>query len=480
MTPDPHDLLRERFGLSGFRPGQLRIIRAVRQGRDALGIMPTGGGKSLCFQMAALLLPRCVLVVSPLIALMRDQVRRARSLGLRAAALHSALTATEQTDVATQAFRAELDLLYLAPERMASPRFPAFLESVRPSAWVVDEAHCISGWGHDFRPDYRWAGRWRTHGVAALGLTATATPAVRADIEEQLGLQDPVRVVTSFDRPNLWWSVRRFRSRAGRLRALTELRRDVGGAVLVYAPTRNHVDRMRRALAERGILVRGYHAGLPSRSRASVEQWFTDERAPTLVATNAFGMGIDRPDVRAVIHIHAPPTLEALYQEAGRAGRDGEPARVAIWHVGRFRSRTPSDLTQPKRLRRLHAALVRQWLRAGRTPLAWDAAVAVAADQSLGPQAVVRLRSLGALRRVRSSSRSGSSDERVVPLPGGWSGVRAQAVEDRLEAGRRALDRYLAGNECRRRTILKYFGEEPSHDSSCHACDVCERLMNQR
>ena len=419
--------------------------------------------------MAALLLPRCVVVVSPLIALMRDQVRRANELGIRAAALQGALAGEERREIEARACGGDLDLLYLAPERMASPRFVRFMEDLRPSALVVDEAHCISGWGHDFRPDYRWAGRWRRPGMAVLGLTATATPTVQRDIEEQLGLQNPVRVVTSFDRPNLQWSVQGHVSAADRVRALVQLRAAVGGAVLVYAPTRGQVDRMRIALSERGVATQGYHAGLSPSLRTDVQRWFVDEARPTLVATNAFGMGIDRPDVRAVIHLHAPPTLEALYQEAGRAGRDGRPATASVWHLGRRPRTGMTDPIAPRQLRALHRALLRACRKSGAAWLPWEVAVGVATRRGLSASAVVRLRTLGAIRAVPVPA---WLDPGLVPLSGGWREQRASEVALQAREGKRGIRRYLSGRRCRRDVILTYFGE-PDVDRCVDGCDVC-------
>lgn len=312
-------------------------MRAVLSGQDALGLLPTGAGKSVTYLLPALLGLRPVLVVSPLVSLMVDQEARARQLGLRAAALHGGRASAEVRELLRRTARDELDLLLVAPERLAGAPLRRLVDSGRIGLIAVDEAHCVVHWGFDFRPDYLRLGRiGQRAGAPVLAVTATATPEVRAAIEATLGLRRPVRVATSFDRPNLFWQITRIRDERERWRHLSEWARAPGDR-LVYAPTRARVEALRHALARRGISAEAYHAGLGAAERARVQARFLSGRARLVVATNAFGMGVDKADVRAVVHWSPPASLEAWYQEAGRAGRDGQPARcTALWHPRDF------------------------------------------------------------------------------------------------------------------------------------------------
>ncbi|MDT8339965.1 MAG: RecQ family ATP-dependent DNA helicase, partial [Longimicrobiales bacterium] len=323
-------LLRERFGHPGFRPGQEPLVRALLAGRDALGLLPTGGGKSLTYLLPALLLDRPVLVVSPLVALMADQLRRAREAGLRAEALAGPVAPPERERVLDAVRRGALDLLLLAPERLKGRTGTRLLEA-GVGALVVDEAHCLVQWGYDFRPDYLvLAGLGPALGIPVLALTATATPALRRTLAATLGLRDPVRVVQSFDRPNLTWEARRVADEGDRWPALWQAVGREPGAQIVYAGTRGAVERLADALRRRGVCAGAYHAGLPREVRADVQDRFLAGAVRVMVATNAFGMGVDKPDIRAVTHWSPPASLEAYYQEAGRGGRDGAPARALV------------------------------------------------------------------------------------------------------------------------------------------------------
>lgn len=340
---EARDLLAEVFGHADFRLGQREAVEAACAGRDGLILLPTGSGKSLCYQLPALIAQRrglgtCV-VISPLIALMRDQVASLEARGLRVAALHSQLGAAEQRETLAALHAGELALLYVSPERAANPGFRRALQSCRVALLAVDEAHCVSQWGHDFRPDYLRIQELRELFEApCLALTATATPRVMEEIEKHLALRDPSVVAGSFSRDNLAFAVRQPGSQAQRLIALeSELvaaelgRRGKGGRGIVYCSTRKTTEVVAKTLRARGFAITHYHAGRTPLARERAQKSFEAGRTPLLAATNAFGMGIDLPDIRLIVHFQAPGSLEAYYQEAGRAGRDGAPARCVLF-----------------------------------------------------------------------------------------------------------------------------------------------------
>jgi ATP-dependent DNA helicase RecQ len=346
--------LKRRFGHDAFRPGQEPLVRAVLSGRDAFGLLPTGGGKSLAYLLPAGLLSGVTLVISPLIALMADQLERARASGLRAEALAGPVRPQEVERVLGEARAGRLDLLLLAPERIAGRLGPR-LADLPVSLLVVDEAHCVVQWGYDFRPDYLvLGGLGRALGVPTLALTATATPPVRLELERLLGLHDPARVVQSFDRPNLAWRRARVRDDAHRWRVLVENVCAAPGAVLIYVTTRGDAERIAEGLLRLGLSARAYHAGRPADERTQVQRDLLEGRLQRVVCTNAFGMGVDKPDIRLVVHWRPPGSLEMYYQEAGRAGRDGEPSDVLLlWHprdLDLLRRRVDEAFPPPLRL----------------------------------------------------------------------------------------------------------------------------------
>ncbi len=333
------DLLKRYFGFDDFRPLQAEVIDAVMDGRDSLVVMPTGGGKSLCYQLPALALPGVALVVSPLIALMKDQVDALKGIGAAADLLNSATPHAERTQIQLRAYNGDLRLLYVAPERVAEPRFQDFLRALNLSLIAVDEAHCISEWGHEFRPDYRSLARIRqiAPSTPIIALTATATQRVREDIERQLDLRAPSRFLASFDRPNLSYAVKPSGDRYDEL--VAALRECAEGSAIVYRSSRKGVDELVGDLAEDGIEALPYHAGLDADVRAANQERFVRDETRVIVATVAFGMGIDKPDVRLVAHYEMPSSIERLYQESGRAGRDGLPARSIVYFGARDRER---------------------------------------------------------------------------------------------------------------------------------------------
>jgi ATP-dependent DNA helicase RecQ len=325
-----------------LRYDQRRVVVAALTGRDCLAMLPTGGGKSICFQLPALIRGGLTLVVSPLISLMQDQVAALTRRGVAGAYLSSTQKPEIRAAVRERLQAGRLTLLYVAPERLPS----LVRESrVRCGLLAVDEAHCISEWGHDFRPDYRAIGSHREalgH-PPTLAVTATATPATRADIVQVLGLRNPVRVLASFDRPNLRFDVRRCEDERERLGCALMLLREAPGTVICYVPTRNRADGVAAWLRRKGIAAAPYHGALPGPARRALLSRFLDGSIRVMVATNAFGMGIDKPDVRLVLHLGIPSRPEAYYQEAGRAGRDGAPARcLLLW--------TKRDLVLMRRL----------------------------------------------------------------------------------------------------------------------------------
>ena len=326
-----HELLRNVYGYAHFRGRQEEVIAAALAGEDALVLMPTGGGKSLCYQLPAMLRPGLGLVVSPLIALMQDQVAALRQLGVRGAFLNSTLPLDEQRKVREAVARQSLDLLYLAPERLLQEETLALLANVELAVIAIDEAHCVSQWGHDFRQDYLGLNvlRERFPGVPRMALTATANAQTRREILSRLELNGAKQFVSGFDRPNIRYTVQAKADANAQLAAFLEERR--GQAGIVYAMTRKKVEATAQLLAERGFTALPYHAGLPAHERTEHQGRFLYEDGVVIVATIAFGMGIDKPDVRFVAHVDLPKSVEAYYQETGRAGRDGEPAEA--WMV---------------------------------------------------------------------------------------------------------------------------------------------------
>ena len=352
---EAREVLQSVFGYNDFRGGQTEAVDAVLAGRDAVVLLPTGAGKSICYQVPALVASRNsqgpTVVISPLIALMEDQVQALRGRGVQAAAIHSHLDADRQRAVAASFTRGEIELLYVSPERAALPSFKRMLDAVPVALLAIDEAHCVSQWGHDFRPEYMRLGELRAHVAApTIALTATATPRVMDEIVAGLALDDPAVIRGDFARSNLEFSVRQLRQQASRLEALIEaldsagLRSRLGaGRALVYCASRKKTELVCKTLKAAGFSAGYYHAGRTKLARERAQNAFTLARTRVLVATNAFGMGIDYPDVRIIVHFAAPGSLEAYYQEAGRAGRDGLDSSCVMFFG-------PADLVLQRRL----------------------------------------------------------------------------------------------------------------------------------
>jgi ATP-dependent DNA helicase RecQ len=384
---------------------------------------------------------------------------------VRAAAIHSGLDPDERRDAALQLQRGELDLLYVAPERLASQRFRQMLAETRPSRLVVDEAHCISQWGHDFRPDYRrLAGLRAELKIPAAAFTATATPEVRRDIAQQLGLTDPLELVTGFERPNLTLAVELCRGRADKERALRQLIGDLGTPGIVYAATRKHVEHWVGVLRSLGVNAAGYHAGLADAERRRVQEDFQSGRLDVIAATNAFGMGIDKPDIRFVAHADLPGSAESYYQEAGRAGRDGLPARCTLLFSGADLRTQEFFLAggnpEPATFRRV-------WRMLG------DGASDEEVEDRIGPDAMARAAARTAARVLRRAA-----EHRGVALGEGEPPVDLTARQSKQQRDRERLDtmvRYAYGRGCRTRFIYDYFagGARGGHAPHCGTCDVC-------
>ncbi len=332
-SPSPRAILKSHFGYDSFLPLQEEIVGNVLAGRDSLVLMPTGGGKSLCYQLPALCRDGLTLVVSPLIALMKDQVDTLQANGIAARFINSSLTASEIDLVQAQARRGLVKILYVAPERLAASGFRRFLQDINLSLIAIDEAHCISEWGHEFRPDYRNLRQLRQDFPATplIALTATATERVRQDIIEQLALQRGQVFLSSFNRANLTYSVQTREGYWPKLLSLLQSHR--GQSVIIYCISRRETEELAEDLNDRGLLARPYHAGLSPEERRQTQEDFIRDRVPVIVATIAFGMGIDKPDIRLVVHFGMPKSVEGYYQETGRAGRDGLPGECILFYA---------------------------------------------------------------------------------------------------------------------------------------------------
>ncbi|MGZ8481942.1 MAG: RecQ family ATP-dependent DNA helicase [Candidatus Limnocylindria bacterium] len=487
---DLHASLKANFGFDDFRPGQLEACTAALADRDVLVVMPTGSGKSLCYQLPALMRGDLTVVVSPLVALMQDQVDAlcAGGHGDSVGLVNAQQDTAANTAVMERALAGDLRLLYVAPERFSSPGFVARMEQARVGLFVVDEAHCVSQWGHDFRPDYfRLADAARHVGAAGIvASTATATPRVALDIARRLGLREPLRVSTGFDRPNVSFAVVRPAPHE-KLPMVTEaLRRPDSLPAIVYAGTRAGAEEIAEALTrELGEEAVAYHAGLDRQTRSSVQRRFLVDDVRVIVATNAFGMGVDKPNVRTVVHAGTPASLEAYYQEAGRAGRDGLPARALLLAENRDKALHVHFIKREEVDPELPAALAARLIAAadGDGRYALDAAELA----RLVGGGHDRLRALlGHLARAQVILPSPSSPDRVAGRLSerGFDRRAAVACRASVEDGARSRWRqyreiwaYVEQADCRRRAILRHFGDgadpaERPEGAAC--CDVCD------
>ncbi len=478
MIEKAREVLRDVFGFEEFLSGQQDIVAHILDGRDGLAVMPTGGGKSLCYQLPGLVKEGVTLVVSPLIALMKDQVDALQDKGVKAEVINSTQTWDEQKEIFDQVRAGEIKLLYVAPERFRAGSFLSTMAQVEIAMLAIDEAHCLSQWGHDFRPDYLRLGRARQElgNPQCVAFTATATPVVRNDILKVLSLSDPFETITGFARPNLSFNITPVSKKADKFKRLREIITEYKTGI-IYCATRKKVDEVSETLASWGLKIAAYHGGMTDQERDRVQDSFISRRKDVAVATNAFGMGIDRSDVRFVAHFEVPGSVEAFYQEAGRAGRDGEAAWCELlWNFADTRTQEfflDGVNPGPGVVRDLY-----QWLASSadergevfrsldemRDELGVSNGMAVGSALSLLARQgyVQRFDVPGQRMRGTRLLKQGQSLE-----------LDEVAMAEKERRDRQKLDAMVSlceSNGCRQEWILDYFGEQ---GEECGTCDVC-------
>ncbi len=474
------DIARERFGFEDLRPGQGEAIESVVSGRDTLAVMSTGQGKSAIYQIAGELIDGPTVVVSPLVALQRDQVvslagHEAASEG---AQLSSAVAASERRESLAELQAGELEFLLMAPEQLGKPDVLERIRAAGPSLFVVDEAHCISEWGHDFRPDYLRLGAIveELGRPAVLALTATAAPPVREEIRERLGLHDPRVVLGTLDRPNIRFAVDIFHEADRRDEALLERIEAAAKPGIVYAATRKGTEELATALDERGVGAAAYHAGMAAGLRRDAQTAFMDDELEVIVATTAFGMGVDKPNVRFVFHREASDSIDSYYQEVGRCGRDGDAAEGVLFFrtedLGLRRFFAGAGRVGEEEIERVGRALVAGGSDGGGLSLD-ELAERTELSQAKLQSAVNRLEDAGAVA-VRPGGEVVPGRGRPGPREAVPDAVRAQEHREAVEQSRLEMLRSYAElrDDCRREFVLNYFGEP--YEGPCGRCDNCE------
>lgn len=490
----PMDLdtgLRELFGFDAFRGGQRAAVESIAAGRDVLVVMPTGSGKSLCYQLTACLRPGVTVVISPLIALMKDQVDSLKRLGLPACEINSSMSFEEQQQCIDEVRRGAYKLVYIAPERFRSPTFCEALRQVEVSMLAVDEAHCVSQWGHDFRPDYLRIAQVRRElgDPQTVALTATATRAVQQDIVAQLAMPSAEIQVSGFERPNLFFEVfhaRRDADKMARLAALIE--HCAGESMVVYCATRKQVGQVLRNLKKMGVRAAGYHGGMGDQERSDVQDAWMAGKIPLLVATNAFGMGVDKADVRAVVHYNIPGSVEAYYQEAGRAGRDGAPAHCLLLY--NFADKGIHDFfcdnsyplrTQVLRVWRYIVERASGPNASSEHGVFYGDAEQIARDltregvkvHAFGVESALRLLQTAGHLEAGGPGQGMALLDRAAP---GDVRVDWAAVEHRREVAQKQLSdmlQYASAGGCLQVELLTYFNSQSSFGARCEHCSGC-------
>lgn len=477
--------LRQHFGFDDFREGQREVVGSILEGKDAVVVMPTGSGKSLCYQLPAMILEGVTLVVSPLIALMKDQVDALQARGLPATFINSSISEPEQRARIESLRRRAHKLVYIAPERFRSSRFTSAIQSIPISLFAVDEAHCISMWGHDFRPDYLRL----KHVIHSLGrvqtvaLTATATPYVRSDIVQQLGLTQPQTFVSGFDRPNLSIEVVHTEKEKEKIARIRRLAKTHDGSGIVYASTRKSVEQVGRSLTNAGLTVSTYHAGMSDGVRVKAQDDFMSGRTQLIVATNAFGMGIDKPDIRFVAHYQIPGSIEAYYQEIGRAGRDGLPSTCVL--LFNYADKNTHDFfiegSYPdiSTVKNVYGALLGTGLKRIELTAAQIAKLAGEKNEMAVQSALYLLERAGHISREAPAIARGPRGPRAIVMldnvPVSALRVDARQVLGRADLERRKLREMINlcyTDYCYRAHILNYFGDR-HHERQCGTCGNC-------